>query len=177
MYIRSSRIFNFLITVLLTTIITYFIIYLFLDFYNIDIFSLTLHPIFTFFSLLGINAIKWLVTEIVEKLISTRMPAGSGNQPQGWNQSIADPTGVSLFPYINPYTKRPYQTYQPYATNLANRLDSICHLYGGRVSPPYNDYLSNRDRLWLYSYYIGNDKNPILSQNSSSISNDIRILP
>jgi len=76
---------------------------------------------------------------------------GGAQGNQGGNihpyvQPVNDTGGIRNFPYLNPSTGRPYPTYQPYATQLANHLDGIRHLNGGSDSPAYNSYVNPMDK-------------------------------
>ena len=119
---------------------------------NIDILSLSLHPIIAFFSLLDINTIRLIIKEVVKLWIYPMMPIGGGNPPQGGrgNQGgaqapqgaqnntggyiktpgpngntfiVADPGDIGSQGYINPVTGRPHNhSFQPFARNLRNAM-------------------------------------------------------
>src|ERR1700712_6091734 len=89
----------------------------------------------------------------------------AGANPQGGVQAGANPQGVqvvanpnigllnpSAVPVLDPTNVKTtimgqLASYQPYATNLANHLDRIRPLNGGRASPIFNNniYPSDRD--------------------------------
>jgi len=88
---------------------------------------------------------------------------------------VIDITGVN----INGYVQR--GSYQPYATNLANRLQDIIDLRlgGYRDSPAYNSNLHPHDKRWIEGYYRAQNptKNPSRQQNSWVIIGELTRLP
>ena len=185
---KKNHLASSLIAVLLTTIISFSIRFLVIHYFGLDIFRIDLTPCVAFFSLFGFNGLRLFIKSLTEEYIYAMMPAGGGPQapqgggpqvPQGGGPQVpvADPSGIRQRSFINPQTGQRYNTYQPYARNLATYLDSIRPLNGGRATPIYNTYINAADKNWLNSYYQGNNRNASIAQNGINLSKDLRALP
>jgi hypothetical protein len=91
--------------------------------------------------------------------------------------AVPDPHGTRLTPFVNPNPNLPHRSYQPYATYLANHLDNIRNLNGGKACPIYNNHIGNEDKNWLRTYYQALGRNPSIAQNGINLSRDLRNLP
>ena len=119
----------------------------------------------------------------------------AGANPQEGVQAGANPQGVqvvanpnigllnpSAVPVLDPTNVKTtimgqLASYQPYATNLANHLDRIRPLNGGRASPIFNNNIYPSDRDWLRTYYQHINRNPNIAQNGINLSRDLKNLP
>jgi hypothetical protein len=92
---------------------------------------------------------------------------------------ITDPTGVAPRGYIDPQTRRPYATAQPYLSNLLAALENDVRLHGGSTVTLHSSRWGHVEWRFLSEYMGYNYPNRASHQwwNSKAIRDAIRRAP